>query len=43
MKKYCNHCGSILELNTKWYYVNDKVYCSFYEALFAEQELFLKL
>lgn len=39
-KKYCYCCGSLLKTNSKWYYVYDKVYCSYYEALNAEKYLY---
>ena len=30
--KYCQGCGKKLSLKNKWYYVNDKIYCSVLES-----------
>ena len=39
-KKYCSCCGSLLKLDTKWFFVYDKVYCSYYEAKDAEKKVY---
>lgn len=39
-KKYCSCCGNLLNIQQKWYYVLDKVYCSYYEALIAEKKMY---
>ena len=33
--KFCYCCGEKLSLQNKWYYVNDNIYCCFYESMRA--------
>lgn len=39
-KKFCSFCGTLLNSNSKWFFVYDKVYCSYFEALEAEKKLY---